>query len=124
MSHSCHLLWTHPMCCMFFLCVFRVELDPHVRDCVQSYIQPWLVVSRRYISRDFQSNQKSITVKEMFSHSFFFLSCFMHRTQEYGWISYSERTDTTKVLQRQIFESEVQPDKQEQPVSTLYSSFL
>uniref|UniRef100_A0A8C4F3N2 Dedicator of cytokinesis 8 n=1 Tax=Dicentrarchus labrax TaxID=13489 RepID=A0A8C4F3N2_DICLA len=26
-----------------------VELDPHVRDCVKSYIQPWLVVSRRYI---------------------------------------------------------------------------
>uniref|UniRef100_A0A8C9VSN1 Dedicator of cytokinesis 8 n=1 Tax=Scleropages formosus TaxID=113540 RepID=A0A8C9VSN1_SCLFO len=25
-----------------------VELDPHVRDCVQSYTQPWLVVSRRY----------------------------------------------------------------------------
>uniref|UniRef100_A0A3B4ZF89 Dedicator of cytokinesis 8 n=1 Tax=Stegastes partitus TaxID=144197 RepID=A0A3B4ZF89_9TELE len=24
-----------------------VELDPHVRDCVKSYIQPWLVVSRR-----------------------------------------------------------------------------
>uniref|UniRef100_A0A672S1G6 Dedicator of cytokinesis 8 n=1 Tax=Sinocyclocheilus grahami TaxID=75366 RepID=A0A672S1G6_SINGR len=24
-----------------------VELDPHVRDCVQSYTQPWLVVSRR-----------------------------------------------------------------------------
>ncbi|XP_068594454.1 dedicator of cytokinesis protein 8 [Brachionichthys hirsutus] len=23
------------------------ELDPHVRDCVKSYIQPWLVVSRR-----------------------------------------------------------------------------
>ncbi|XP_057213628.1 dedicator of cytokinesis protein 8 isoform X2 [Triplophysa rosa] len=60
-----------------------VELDPHVRDCVQSYIQPWLVVSRR--------------------------------TQDYGWISYSERTDANKVLQRQIFESDIQPDKQEQP---------
>ncbi|XP_061881714.1 dedicator of cytokinesis protein 8 isoform X1 [Entelurus aequoreus] len=24
-----------------------VELDPHVRDCVKSYTQPWLVVSRR-----------------------------------------------------------------------------
>lgn len=23
------------------------ELDPHVRDCVKTYIQPWLVVSRR-----------------------------------------------------------------------------
>uniref|UniRef100_A0A8C1KKU6 Dedicator of cytokinesis 8 n=1 Tax=Cyprinus carpio TaxID=7962 RepID=A0A8C1KKU6_CYPCA len=28
-----------------------VELDPHVRDCVQSYTQPWLVVSRRSIPR-------------------------------------------------------------------------
>lgn len=25
----------------------RLELDPHVRDCVKSYIQPWLLVSRR-----------------------------------------------------------------------------
>uniref|UniRef100_A0A8C2ZVT7 Dedicator of cytokinesis 8 n=1 Tax=Cyclopterus lumpus TaxID=8103 RepID=A0A8C2ZVT7_CYCLU len=24
-----------------------LELDPHVRDCVKSYIQPWLLVSRR-----------------------------------------------------------------------------
>ncbi|CDQ97132.1 unnamed protein product [Oncorhynchus mykiss] len=24
-----------------------VELDFHVRDCVQSYTQPWLMVSRR-----------------------------------------------------------------------------
>uniref|UniRef100_A0A673GH40 Dedicator of cytokinesis protein 8-like n=1 Tax=Sinocyclocheilus rhinocerous TaxID=307959 RepID=A0A673GH40_9TELE len=47
-----------------------VELDPHVRDCVQSYTQPWLVVSRR--------------------------------------------TDANRLLQRQMFESDVQPDKQEQ----------
>ncbi|XP_065103282.1 dedicator of cytokinesis protein 8 isoform X2 [Paramisgurnus dabryanus] len=60
-----------------------VELDPHVRDCVQSYIQPWLVVSRR--------------------------------TQGYGWIAYAERMDANKLLQRQIFESDIQPDKQEQP---------
>uniref|UniRef100_A0A673GFA0 Dedicator of cytokinesis protein 8-like n=1 Tax=Sinocyclocheilus rhinocerous TaxID=307959 RepID=A0A673GFA0_9TELE len=59
-----------------------VELDPHVRDCVQSYTQPWLVVSRR--------------------------------TQGYGWIAYSERTDANRLLQRQMFESDVQPDKQEQ----------
>ncbi|XDV48898.1 hypothetical protein PO909_018249 [Leuciscus waleckii] len=59
-----------------------VELDPHVRDCVQSYTQPWLVVSRR--------------------------------TQGYGWIAYSERTDANKLLQRQTFESDVQPDKQDQ----------
>ncbi|XP_051525356.1 dedicator of cytokinesis protein 8-like isoform X1 [Myxocyprinus asiaticus] len=63
-----------------------VELDPHVRDCVQSYTQPWLVVSRR--------------------------------TQGYGWIAYSERTDANKVLQRQTFESDVQPDKPEQPEKT------
>ena len=31
----------------FFGFVSRVELDSHVRECVQSYIQPWLVVSRR-----------------------------------------------------------------------------
>ncbi|XP_041104640.1 dedicator of cytokinesis protein 8-like isoform X1 [Polyodon spathula] len=24
------------------------ELDPHVRDCIQTYTQPWLVVSRKY----------------------------------------------------------------------------
>ncbi|XP_016147282.1 dedicator of cytokinesis protein 8-like [Sinocyclocheilus grahami] len=59
-----------------------VELDPHVRDCVQSYTQPWLVVSRR--------------------------------TQGYGWIAYSERTDANRLLQRQMFEFDVQPDKQEQ----------
>uniref|UniRef100_A0A8C1C261 Dedicator of cytokinesis 8 n=2 Tax=Cyprinus carpio TaxID=7962 RepID=A0A8C1C261_CYPCA len=59
-----------------------VELDPHVRDCVQSYTQPWLVVSRR--------------------------------TQGYGWIAYSERTEAIRLLQRQTFESDVQPDKQEQ----------
>uniref|UniRef100_A0A671PLG4 Dedicator of cytokinesis protein 8-like n=1 Tax=Sinocyclocheilus anshuiensis TaxID=1608454 RepID=A0A671PLG4_9TELE len=59
-----------------------VELDPHVRDCVQSYTQPWLVVSRR--------------------------------SQGYGWIAYAERTDANRVLQRQTFESDVEPDKQEQ----------
>uniref|UniRef100_A0A672S130 Dedicator of cytokinesis 8 n=1 Tax=Sinocyclocheilus grahami TaxID=75366 RepID=A0A672S130_SINGR len=58
-----------------------VELDPHVRDCVQSYTQPWLVVSRR--------------------------------SQGYGWIAYAERTDTNRVLQRQTFESDVEPDKQD-----------
>ncbi|XP_056319423.1 dedicator of cytokinesis protein 8 isoform X1 [Danio aesculapii] len=59
-----------------------VELDSHVRDCVQSYTQPWLVVSRR--------------------------------SQGYGWIAYSDRTDSNKILQRQTFESDVQPDNQEQ----------
>uniref|UniRef100_A0A8C1C7L0 Dedicator of cytokinesis 8 n=1 Tax=Cyprinus carpio carpio TaxID=630221 RepID=A0A8C1C7L0_CYPCA len=62
-----------------------VELDPHVRDCVQSYTQPWLVVSRRYYN------------------AVVFLVC---RSQGYGWIAYSERTDANRVLQRQTFESD------------------
>ncbi|XP_018614774.1 dedicator of cytokinesis protein 8 isoform X2 [Scleropages formosus] len=61
-----------------------VELDPHVRDCVQSYTQPWLVVSRRC-----QGDGWS------------------------GWNVYSERTGLHKVLQKQTFESDVAPDKQE-----------
>uniref|UniRef100_A0A673MN71 Dedicator of cytokinesis protein 8-like n=1 Tax=Sinocyclocheilus rhinocerous TaxID=307959 RepID=A0A673MN71_9TELE len=36
-----------------------VELDPHVRDCVQSYTQPWLVVSRRSIHRLHSFPEKS-----------------------------------------------------------------
>lgn len=64
-----------------------VELDPHVRDCVQSYTQPWLVVSRR--------------------------------CQGDGWSAYSERTGFHKLLQKQTFESDVQPEKQEQPVKSL-----
>uniref|UniRef100_A0A673MIM0 Dedicator of cytokinesis protein 8-like n=1 Tax=Sinocyclocheilus rhinocerous TaxID=307959 RepID=A0A673MIM0_9TELE len=72
---------------MLFECVClyvsRVELDPHVRDCVQSYTQPWLVVSRRSIHR---------------LHSF-------------------PRTDANRVLQRQTFESDVEPDNQEQEKS-------
>ncbi|TRY86506.1 hypothetical protein DNTS_010131 [Danionella cerebrum] len=59
-----------------------VELDSHVKGCVQSYTQPWLVVSRR--------------------------------SQGFGWIAYSERTDPSKILERQTFESDVQPDKQDQ----------
>uniref|UniRef100_W5MSP2 Dedicator of cytokinesis 8 n=1 Tax=Lepisosteus oculatus TaxID=7918 RepID=W5MSP2_LEPOC len=57
------------------------ELDPHVRDCVQSYTQPWLTVSRRF--------------------------------QGDGWSIYSERTGLHKRLQKQTFESDVQPDNQE-----------
>uniref|UniRef100_A0A8D0CCC9 Dedicator of cytokinesis 8 n=1 Tax=Scleropages formosus TaxID=113540 RepID=A0A8D0CCC9_SCLFO len=56
-----------------------VELDPHVRDCVQSYTQPWLVVSRRYG-----------------------IPC-----------APGSRTGLHKVLQKQTFESDVAPDKQE-----------
>ncbi|KAL6458828.1 hypothetical protein MHYP_G00323000 [Metynnis hypsauchen] len=63
-----------------------VELDPHVRDCVQSYTQPWLIVSRR--------------------------------CQGDGWSAYSERSGFHKHLQKQVFESDVQPEKQEQPVKS------
>ncbi|KAL4630060.1 dedicator of cytokinesis protein 8 isoform X3 [Arapaima gigas] len=63
----------------------EVELDPHVRDCVQSYTQPWLVVLRSRCQGDGWS----------------------------GWNVYSERTGLHKVLQKQTFESDVVPDKQE-----------
>ncbi|XP_030623318.1 dedicator of cytokinesis protein 8 [Chanos chanos] len=63
-----------------------VELDPHVRDCVQSYTQPWLMVTRR--------------------------------CQTDGWTAYSERTNLQKQLQKQTFESDILPDKQETPVKS------
>uniref|UniRef100_A0A8C1UYM4 Dedicator of cytokinesis 8 n=1 Tax=Cyprinus carpio TaxID=7962 RepID=A0A8C1UYM4_CYPCA len=65
-----------------------VELDPHVRDCVQSYTQPWLVVSRRSIPR---LNFLSLLRAEF---EIFRLN-----------------------IQKQTFESDVQPDKQEQSPS-------
>ncbi|XP_041753155.1 dedicator of cytokinesis protein 8 isoform X1 [Coregonus clupeaformis] len=63
-----------------------VELDSHVRDCVQSYTQPWLMVSRR--------------------------------CQGDGWSAYSERASLHKTLQKQTFESDVQPEKLETPVKS------
>ncbi|XP_056152523.1 dedicator of cytokinesis protein 8 [Lampris incognitus] len=57
-----------------------VELDPHVRDCVRSYTQPWLVVSRR--------------------------------CQGDGWTAYSERAGLHKLLQKQTFESDDQPEQE------------
>uniref|UniRef100_A0A8C7QK95 Dedicator of cytokinesis 8 n=1 Tax=Oncorhynchus mykiss TaxID=8022 RepID=A0A8C7QK95_ONCMY len=60
-----------------------VELDSHVRDCVQSYTQPWLMVSRR--------------------------------CQGDSWSAYSERACLHKTLQKQTFESDVQPEKLETP---------
>ncbi|KAM7416050.1 hypothetical protein PAMA_018225 [Pampus argenteus] len=63
-----------------------VELDPHVRDCVKSYTQPWLVVSRR--------------------------------CQGDGCSAYSERTGLHEVLQKQTFESDIQPDKEQTPVKS------
>uniref|UniRef100_A0A7N8X1U5 Dedicator of cytokinesis 8 n=1 Tax=Mastacembelus armatus TaxID=205130 RepID=A0A7N8X1U5_9TELE len=63
-----------------------VELDPHVRDCVKSYIQPWLVVSRR--------------------------------CQGDGWSVYSERAGLHTHLQKQTFESDVQPENQQKPVKS------
>uniref|UniRef100_A0A665X576 Dedicator of cytokinesis 8 n=1 Tax=Echeneis naucrates TaxID=173247 RepID=A0A665X576_ECHNA len=53
------------------------ELEPHVRDCVKSYTQPWLVVSRS---------------------------------------AYSERAGLHKLLRKQTFESDFQPENQEKPV--------
>ncbi|XP_072243844.1 dedicator of cytokinesis protein 8 isoform X2 [Leuresthes tenuis] len=63
-----------------------VELDPHVRDCVNSYTQPWLVVSRR--------------------------------CQGDGWSAYSERVGLHKLLQKQIFESDVEPESNDKPVKS------
>ncbi|XP_061116717.1 dedicator of cytokinesis protein 8 [Conger conger] len=63
-----------------------VELDPHVRDCVESYTQPWLVVNRR--------------------------------CQGDGWGAYSDRAGLHKLLQKQTFESDIQPEKQETPVKS------
>ncbi|KAF7669881.1 hypothetical protein LDENG_00100590 [Lucifuga dentata] len=63
-----------------------VELDPHVRDCVKSYTQPWLVVSRR--------------------------------CQGDGWNMYSERADLHRLLQKQTFESDIQPETQLTPVKS------
>ncbi|KAM3868150.1 dedicator of cytokinesis protein 8 [Diretmus argenteus] len=63
-----------------------VELDPHVRDCVQSYTQPWVVVSRR--------------------------------CQGDGWSVYSERAGLHKLLQKQTFESDIQPENQQTPVKS------
>ncbi|XP_069555622.1 dedicator of cytokinesis protein 8 isoform X2 [Brachyistius frenatus] len=60
-----------------------VELEPHVRDCVKSYIQPWLVVSRR--------------------------------CQGDGWSAYSERAGLHKLLRKQTFESDFQPENEEKP---------
>uniref|UniRef100_A0A3B3UX66 Dedicator of cytokinesis C/D N-terminal domain-containing protein n=1 Tax=Poecilia latipinna TaxID=48699 RepID=A0A3B3UX66_9TELE len=56
------------------------DLDPHVRDCVKSYTQPWLVVSRS---------------------------------------AYSERVGLHKVLHKQIFESDFQPENKDKPVRRL-----
>ncbi|XP_037832858.1 dedicator of cytokinesis protein 8 isoform X2 [Kryptolebias marmoratus] len=63
-----------------------VDLGPHVRDCVKSYTQPWLVVTRR--------------------------------CQGDGWITYSERTNLNKSLQKQTFESDVQPQNKDKPIKS------
>ncbi|XP_029365468.1 dedicator of cytokinesis protein 8 [Echeneis naucrates] len=62
------------------------ELEPHVRDCVKSYTQPWLVVSRR--------------------------------CQGDGWSAYSERAGLHKLLRKQTFESDFQPENQEKPAKS------
>ncbi|XP_070690098.1 dedicator of cytokinesis protein 8 [Pempheris klunzingeri] len=63
-----------------------MELDPHVRDCIKSYIQPWLVVSRR--------------------------------CQGDGWNAYSERAGLHKLLRKQTFESDFQPENPQKPVKS------
>ncbi|KAM8760403.1 dedicator of cytokinesis protein 8 isoform 1-T1 [Acanthopagrus schlegelii] len=63
-----------------------LELEPHVRDCVKSYIQPWLVVSRR--------------------------------CQGDGWSAYSERAGLHKLLRKQTFESDFQPENPEKTVKS------
>uniref|UniRef100_A0A8C3TBA5 Dedicator of cytokinesis 8 n=1 Tax=Chelydra serpentina TaxID=8475 RepID=A0A8C3TBA5_CHESE len=55
-----------------------VELDPHVRDCVQTYIREWLIVNRKN-----QGNSETCTFKKKGS-----------------------RKDFHKTLQKQTFESE------------------
>ncbi|CAN9513088.1 unnamed protein product [Ophioblennius macclurei] len=62
------------------------ELDPHVSGCVESYTQPWLVVTRR--------------------------------CQGDGWGAYSERAGLHKLLRKQTFESDVQPEDQDKPVKS------
>uniref|UniRef100_A0A8C2KWU6 Dedicator of cytokinesis 8 n=1 Tax=Cyprinus carpio TaxID=7962 RepID=A0A8C2KWU6_CYPCA len=80
-----------------------VELDPHVRDCVQSYTQPWLVVSRRSIPRlhflsllraEFEIFRLNITKvitqrNNIRQRDEMILSCLLliYRTQGYGWIA-------------------------------------
>lgn len=46
----------------------------------------------------------------------------LYRCQGDGWSAYSERTGFHKLLQKQTFESDVQPEKQEQPVNAMISA--
>uniref|UniRef100_A0A673BLM7 Dedicator of cytokinesis 8 n=1 Tax=Sphaeramia orbicularis TaxID=375764 RepID=A0A673BLM7_9TELE len=39
-----------------------VELEPHVRDCVKSYTQPWLVVSRSALTYTYHSSHPALSV--------------------------------------------------------------
>lgn len=48
----------------------------------------------------------------------------LYRCQGDGWSTYSERTGFHKMLQKQTFESDVQPDKQEQPVNATAFAFV
>ncbi|XP_041642776.1 dedicator of cytokinesis protein 8 isoform X2 [Cheilinus undulatus] len=62
------------------------EPDSHVSDCVKSYTQPWLVVTRR--------------------------------CQGDGWSAYSERAGLHKLLRKQTFESDIQPEDPQKPVKS------
>lgn len=47
----------------------------------------------------------------------------LHRCQGDGWSAYSERVDLHKHLKKQVFESDLQPEKQEQAVRMVSLSF-
>lgn len=54
----------------------------------------------------------------------FALLYLLYRCQGDGWSAYSERTGFHKMLQKQTFESDVQPEKQEQPVNAMIPAFV
>lgn len=60
-------------------------------------------------------NVDSIKTKQ--NTAVFALCGFLYRCQGDGWSAYSERTGFHKLLQKQTFESDDQPEKQEQPVN-------
>lgn len=44
---SNYLLFLPSINMFLLICVIRVELDPHVRDCVQTYVREWLIVNQK-----------------------------------------------------------------------------
>lgn len=67
---------------------------------------------------------KNVTQRNDMTHRYYNAVVFLiYRSQGYGWIAYAERMDANRLLQRQTFESDLEPDKQEQVVSTVYTIF-